>query len=89
MGHIINEFVNVFILDLFLIGVHDILHVLVEHIHTLFFSHKSFHGLFVALVFHFVAGIAHDLGHPGHNILHGFVYRHLLESRLERAFTRR
>ena len=80
IGHITDEFVYISIFYFFFIGVHNILNVFVQDIHAFLLSYKSFHGLFIALIFHFIAGISHDFGHTSHHILHGFVDCHLLQS---------
>ncbi len=79
-SHISNKFIYILILDLLLFPSHDVLHVLIHHIHPLFLSHEPFHRVLVVHSLHFVICTAHDLCHPRHHILHGFAHAHLLES---------
>lgn len=80
MCHLVDELIHVLVLDVLLLGFHDIGYVLVKHIHSFFLSHKSLHSLGIVLALHFIAGPTHDLGHAGHHILHGLIDCHLLKS---------
>lgn len=88
MRHLIDQLIDILILDILILGLHDIGHILVEDIHALFLCHETFHSFRVVLAFHFVACAGHDFCHAGHDVLHGFVYGHLLESRIRDRVTR-
>jgi len=79
LSHIVDQFIHVFIFNFLLITLHDVLNILIHHIHPLLLSHKPFHGLLIIFAFHLIVGPTHYLGHPRHNILHGLTHAHLLQ----------
>ena len=80
LRHVTDEFINIVILNLLFFSSHDILHILVHHIHSFLFSHELLHGLVVIGVLHLVVSPTHYFSHPWHHILHRLVHTHLLQS---------
>ena len=62
-SHISDKFVNILILNFFLLCSHDVLDVLIHHIHPLLLSHEPLHGVLVVHSLHFIVGTTHYLCH--------------------------
>ena len=88
LRHVTDEFIDVVILNLLLISSHNILHILVHHIHSFLFSHELLHGLVVIGVLHLVVSPTHYFSHPWHHVLHWLVHTHLLQSNSKKMYSK-
>lgn len=78
-GHVINQFIDIFIFNLFVSTLHHILCHLVHNLHSFLLCHELFNGFLIILITHFWICTLHYFCHSLHDVFHRLINAHLLQ----------